>query len=785
MQKLQNPIASTMLALLTGLTVAALMQVFWTSQQLRQRDASGAPRSEHAYTLIRESADGPRGGFTLQAARLVQELLSEAEVCFHVPAQAVIAKQHSVEVRAVSGSCTEALGLPVLGPGLGPDAYRSGATLQCLVAARLRSLIDIELGHPLDLGSSSCLVAGFLPESFNGLGKGGRDDILVPMEAAAGTLILDLRSMASVSNLAVVAVSREPIQLRLDALEARLQEAGHIGAEERVAAIPGVAVNARERHKLAVAIRLQAFIAFAFLCTVIANQVLLLEGIALTRQHEYAIRAVTGASPRMIARLFLQRSLVIGLVGALIGTGIFEFANVFLDLRSTSSIAVHDRAIAALLAAASGVLIVALSSSAVAIRAGRRVTIALLSQASSHSTGRTKVLAVTMQAATGAAAIMTAGIVMFRVQDLLPDDVGIDPKNLSFVQIDDDQFRPMSTSLRARDLQLKVANQLTALGRDTEAAVATYPPVGSGLMIASVRSPTGEDFDVSQLNVTSNYFRVAGIPLLLGRAEGIEGGGAIIDTELAKRFFGRENPVGRQLVFTAPPMPGGRTVFTIAGVVGSTVRQTTLGPPANPIWSPKPGWVGARGQVPTVYLPPDGIEFAGFLVRSTLSPAEVSLNAERFWRQHTQAPATASVLSVEEILAANAADEVAMFKRLAIAGLTLLLIAVSGVYGSVSVELPLRTRRASIEAVLGASAARIALGAIVPLWGRLIAACLLAAPMAVIATWLGLGHVVGVSEIASSFAIAALLLVGLATFAITPMTWKLARTEPAEVLRTI
>jgi ABC-type antimicrobial peptide transport system permease subunit len=117
-------------------------------------------------------------------------------------------------------------------------------------------------------------------------------------------------------------------------------------------------------------------------------------------------------------------------------------------------------------------------------------------------------------------------------------------------------------------------------------------------------------------------------------------------------------------------------------------------------------------------------------------------------------------------------------------GLAALLLAACGVYGLVSYAVSLQAREMGVRIALGADRRRIVttvVGRGLRLAGAGIAAGLVLAPTL---TWLARGTLVGVGPFdPPSFAVAALLLAGMAVAASLVPAWRASRVDAASVLR--
>ena len=94
--------------------------------------------------------------------------------------------------------------------------------------------------------------------------------------------------------------------------------------------------------------------------------------------------------------------------------------------------------------------------------------------------------------------------------------------------------------------------------------------------------PDGEVPYVPEVSVSTEYFKVLGVPLKAGRGfddrDGYKNlGVAIVNEAFGRNYFPNENPIGRRIKMLAGPQ-GERPWLTIVGVVGDEKAQDFFHP---------------------------------------------------------------------------------------------------------------------------------------------------------------------------------------------------------------
>lgn len=338
---------------------------------------------------------------------------------------------------------------------------------------------------------------------------------------------------------------------------------------------------------LAAAVGLLLFIA----CGNVANMLL---ARAATRSREMALRAALGANRVRLIRQLLVESLLLALLGMLVGC---LFAR--LGLQGLVA-AIPDGAIPkeAEISLSLPVLLFSLAAAAVtavffglvpALQTARRDLVEPLKDAGKGSGagfrgGKLRASLVVAEVALSLVLLTGAGLLMRSFIKLQTIDLGFDPDRILFARLPFPRGQYQTAAEKQRYFEQLLPRLRVLPGVEAATATCSLPPYGGyGSDIEIPGKPQTERRSADIEMCSDGYFQTMGVRLLRGRllAENEVAGArylAVVNQAFATRYFGTEDPVGRQVLIKRLADMDGRTAapsFEIIGVV-SDIRNDGL-----------------------------------------------------------------------------------------------------------------------------------------------------------------------------------------------------------------
>ncbi|HSU33606.1 MAG TPA: ABC transporter permease [Bryobacteraceae bacterium] len=311
---------------------------------------------------------------------------------------------------------------------------------------------------------------------------------------------------------------------------------------------------------------------------------------------------------------------------------------------------------------------------------------------------------------------------------------------------------------------------ITAAGAANVVPFSGGDPTASFSIEGRIVPPTDPGFHGSSRVVTPEYFKALQIPLLAGRyfndSDGQNGQPvALIDAELARRYWPHENPLGRRL------RRGSRQSWaTIVGVVGH-VKQSSLA-----------AETGRGVYYFSLYQQPQPEVF--LVARGNVSSALLSKAIRRAVQASDPAQAVFDFKTMEERIALALGPQQFTAQLLLVFATVALFLAATGLYGVISYSVTRRTREIGIRTALGAEPIRV-VGLVIGQAMKLVVIGLLAGLFA--ATFLGRLASSQLFQVSAfdpfTFAIAACVLTTAALLATALPAWRAAHIDPVTALR--
>ena len=500
------------------------------------------------------------------------------------------------------------------------------------------------------------------------------------------------------------------------------------------------------------------------------------------RQGETAMRLALGAPTGRVMRQLVTESLLLAILGGIVGIFVTEMGiRTLLALSPSGLPRMHEIRLSTpvfLFALGVSLLVgfaVGLIPSWQTSRGDLQSSLQESSQRVAGSHQRIRRSFVVVEVALALLLLVTTGLLFHSIRRLLAVPPGFEAANVITLQVQtngqryDDELVSNQFFAQAIEAVRQVPGVISAAGT-------SQLPLSGDLDVYGAQFEDDDPevaYPAYRYAVTADYFDTLRIPLRRGRslsAHDTEKTPAVvlISESLAKRRFPNQDPLGKRLHI------GGRNgtpEYTIVGVVGD-VKQMSLGlNDSDAVYTTTTQWTYPQRTLSLVVR-----------TRSNVSPLIPAIK-NAIWSVDNDQPIV-RIVSMEALLAESAAERRFVLILFEAFGLVALLLAASGIYGVLSGSVTERTREIGVRTALGASHRGIialvvrqgmtltGIGASLGVAGALLASQTIAAML------------FGISRFDPLTYFAALVLLGaVAAVACLIPAWRASRIDPMVALR--
>jgi putative ABC transport system permease protein len=421
----------------------------------------------------------------------------------------------------------------------------------------------------------------------------------------------------------------------------------------------------------------------------------------LSRRGEIAVRAALGAGRGRLMRQILTESVVLAILGGTLGLALAVGGVELILALNPGNIPMTDRIV--IDARVLGVTLVTtlmtglLFGALPAIYASRPDLANEVKQSAGRSPGaarhRTRSLVAATQLVLAFTLLIGAGLVAKSFSRLTSVSPGLNPHQVFTATVALSRSRVPTIEERAAFVTAALERLRTLPGIESVAMINSLPFTGSdATMPVSIEgepaAAPGEQPAAAFRGISPGYFRTMEIPLLRGRdfdnRDLANPQTVLINETMARRHWPDEDPIGKRFSISWQGTP-----LTVVGLVGD-VKHYGLDAEARPeVYQP----------YSTEYL-----TSKTFLLRTAGDPSVLGPTVERAILSVDPDQPIRDMATMEELVWRSMADPRFNTVMIGLASLVAVILAVVGLFGTVSYAVTARTQEIGVRMALGATA---------------------------------------------------------------------------------